>query len=145
MTRVRIEAVITELVFEHSLRIRLKAEGSGDDEKPTSSPPSKITSNAASVSGDDDEQTINGDQKTRAENVSSATQVSTVVGSSRTASESAQSITGKGKVKAKADTTEEVKAKKRGDSQNLLGRINNFVTSDLANILEGSDFLNFCE
>jgi len=144
MTRVRIEAVITELVFEHSLRIRLKAEGSGDDEKPTSSPPSKITSNAASVSGDD-EQTINGDQKTRAENESSATQVSTVVGSSRTASESTQSITGKGKVKAKADTAEEVKAKKRGDSQNLLGRINNFVTSDLANILEGSDFLNFCE
>ena len=144
MTRVRIEAVITELVFEHSLRIRLKAEGSGDDEKPTSSPPSKITSNAASVSGDD-EQTINGDQKTRAGNESSATQVSTVVGSSRTASESAQSITGKGKAKTKADTAEEVKAKKQGDSQNLLGRINNFVTSDLANILEGSDFLNFCE
>jgi len=146
-TRVRIEAVITELVFEHSLRIRLKAEGSDDDDKLTSNHPNKITSNATAVpGGDDDGRTVNGNHTTREESENRVAEGSTVVGSSRHASESVQSTARKGKSKAKAYTAdEEARAEKQSDTQNLLGRINNFVTSDLSNILEGSDFLNLCE
>jgi len=39
-TRVRIKAVVTQLVFEHSLRMRLKAETSNDSAT-TSTPPSR--------------------------------------------------------------------------------------------------------
>jgi len=39
-TRVRIEAVVTQLVFEHSLRMRLKAETSSESAT-TSTPPSR--------------------------------------------------------------------------------------------------------
>jgi len=136
--RVRLEVVITELVFEHSLRIRLKAEASGDG---TASTPSQPVSKATSVASTDetDDDTVEGEHAARNENESA----STAFGSSRTASESTQAtIKGKGKATPENLQTQPEK-KSGGDTENLMGKINSFVTSDLRNILEGSDFLSF--
>ena len=142
VVRVRLEVVITQLVFEHSLRIRLKAEASGDG---TISMPGQPVPMAASVTSPDetDDGTVGSKHSARNENGCAPT----VVGSSRTASVSTQATT-KGKRKATPENVppENVQAqseKSGGDTENLMGKINSFVTSDLRNILDGSDFLSF--
>jgi hypothetical protein len=64
----------------------------------------------------------------------------TVQGSSQSVT---SSTTAKGK--QKADKPSEAPAPKPVDSQNLVGKINNLVSSDLQNITEGRDFLIVCE
>lgn len=133
MVRVRIEAVITQLVFDHSMRIRLKAEASEDG---TSVTPAGSKADSFVTNEGEEDTTLGGDQATRDESESATHQGSAIAGSSRAPSDSA-------KGKARADDTARAKKGHHGDSANLLGKINNFVTSDLSNILEGSDFLNF--
>jgi len=137
VVRVRLEVVITQLVFEHSLRIRLKAEASGDG---TVSMPGQPVPMAASVTSPDetDDGTVGSKHSARNENGCAPT----VVGSSRTASVSTQATT-KGKRKATPENVQAQSEKSGGDTENLMGKINSFVTSDLRNILDGSDFLSF--
>jgi len=134
---VRLEVVITQLVFEHSLRIRLKAEASGDR---TASVPGQPVPKAASVASTDrTDGTVESEHSARNENDCA----STPVGSSRTASESTQATT-KGKGKATPENIQAQPEKKTGgDTENLMGKINSFLTSDLRNILEASHFLYY--
>ncbi len=126
--KVRMQVLLTQLVFDHSLRIRLKAEKSSEKavsesltsstisipERKTTQQPS--TTASGSVSGGD-APSGNGNKQD--------------VGSN-------SSVKGKSKEEAK----EEIK-KPTSDARNLLGRINNLITSDIITIAESSDFLTF--
>ncbi|KAF8157940.1 multidrug resistance-associated ABC transporter [Crassisporium funariophilum] len=113
-TLVHTEGLLTQLVFEHSLRIRLKAETS-DDEKAVPSDQDKGSANEHS-------------------------QVSTAV--SRETSTVTVKASSKGKATSDAlpKTSETTAAEKKG-ADNLIGKINNMVTTDLTNIVDSKDFL----
>ncbi|CAA7262907.1 unnamed protein product [Cyclocybe aegerita] len=167
VVRVRLEVVITQLVFEHALRIRLKAEAAGDGSSKRGSKASlKAPSITEGASDSPETGSIEGDRRKgdveRDENeTASTTVVSTDISPSLSASDStiqetesvSSTIKGKAKAqgqqpvdskpKAKTEREDEVPKKHAGDTENLLGKINNFITTDLLNILEASDYLNF--
>ena len=112
-TLVRCEALLVQLVFDHSLRIRFKAEAEESDEKekkpaePTSSSTSSVTDDSTEREGSTDSATVLG-------------------------TEEAPSVT-------KKDSPAEAKAPKKAD--NLVGKLNNLITNDLNNITGARDFL----
>lgn len=111
---VHAEALVTQLVLEHSLRIRLVAED-----------PHKKSENAhgtASADASEDEQS----------NPSSKSSESTAIDS--TASESETTTKDSSSIK----TAPSVALKKE---QNLIGKINNLVTTDALAITNAKDFL----
>ena len=129
-TLVRTEGLLTQLIFEHSLRIRLKAEASSE----------KI---------EDDNLTVIGTQDS--ESVTETTSVDSNSLTGETASQSSQASThdsqstSNGPAKARGPSTLESDTKSvtkdKKEDQNLIGKINNLVTADLGNIVEGRDFL----
>ncbi|KAF7368478.1 Multidrug resistance-associated ABC transporter protein [Mycena venus] len=128
---VRAEAIITQLVFAHSLRIRMKAETAAmkdtDDAPVVESPPSAP---AAGSSGDSTGGSVtpqNGGSASRSDDGS------TIVHASTSSIKSAAS-----KPPSKP-AKKDAKAKKSEGS--LIGKINNLVTVDLGNIVESRDFL----
>jgi hypothetical protein len=145
--RVRVQALLTQLVFEHSLRIRLKAETSDD-------------ANLGQRTVND----LNGEQSATASTATDNTSLGSETGEGSTVhAEPSQSSTlvvsrdeslqgtPEGSLKGKSKdtrTTETLRApprKQSGDTQNLMGKINNLVTSDLDNIVEGVNFLSLGE
>lgn len=128
---VRIQAVLTQLVFEHSLRIRLKAEAP----EATSAVP------AVDSAGENEDADVDSDDN--------STESSTIQVSSRTASRDGTSTPGSVKGKSKTTAEEQAKPsvskKHSGNAENLLGRINNLITSDLDSIVDGAEFPNFRE
>ncbi|KAF9046093.1 multidrug resistance-associated ABC transporter [Panaeolus papilionaceus] len=114
----RTQGILTQLIFEHSLRIRLKAETSNSDKTVTA----PTTPDSASVT--------DAGSTTEAEE------------SDDTQSESTAVAKGKAKAKdgeaAKAPTPAPA-AKK----DNLVGKINTLVTVDVDTILSAKDFLMF--
>ncbi|KAJ4000261.1 hypothetical protein F5050DRAFT_1804229 [Lentinula boryana] len=129
-TLVRTQAIITQLVFEHSLRIRVKAEtpDSGKNLKISSSPEA-LTPDSASIH----EGTVDGSETVHS--VSPSEIESTTVHSS-----SASVSSGNGQDKKKPKKSQE-DDKPTSNMNNLVGKINNLVTTDLDNILDGRDFL----
>ncbi|KAJ3985397.1 hypothetical protein F5890DRAFT_1510435 [Lentinula detonsa] len=127
---VRTQAIITQLVFEHSLRIRVKAEtpDSGKTLKISSSPEA-LTPDSASVH----EGTVDGSETVHS--VSPSEIESPTVHSS-----SASVSSGNGQDKKKTKKSEEDE-QPTSDTNNLVGKINNLVTTDLDNIIDGRDFL----
>lgn len=126
------QVLLTQLVFDHSLRIRLKAEkssGKAVSDSPTSSAVSVAEGRASeqpataagSVSGDDAPSDNGNEHTERDEDAGSKSSV---------------------KGKAKAEAKEEIN-KPTSDTGNLLGRINNLVTSDISIIADSNDFLSF--
>ena len=112
------EGLLTQLVFEHSLRIRFKAEGSKEN--------SSLTVHSASPTVTSE--TL--DSSTTLE--SSDTQSDTTAGST------------KGKAKADSSATKSATAKdekKEEKKDNLVGKINTLVTVDLENVVSAKDFL----
>ena len=117
-TLARTQGILTELVFEHSLRIRFKAESHGGEGR-TPSPSTVVTPAPASETGSVDSETAGDDD-----------------GQSLTAySESSAAAKGKGK----ADSAESSKEAKKKD--NLIGKINTLVTVDVDNITNAKDIL----
>lgn len=130
-TLVRGEALITQLVFEHSLRIRLKAEGGNEKSA------GAIERDASTAVGTPEtvsiaESSAAGSAADEEESVTTGTAVS------REASTSSQSSVALGKVK---ETKPKEAPKEKEKNNNLIGKINNLVTTDLSNILESRDFL----
>ena len=113
------EGLLTQLVFEHSLRIRFKAEGSKEN-SPSTVQSLTVTPETQSVEGS----TIPEDSDARSDTTASST---------------------KGKAKADFSPTksaavkDEKKEEKKKD--NLVGRINTLVTVDLENVVGAKDFL----
>ncbi|PPQ97414.1 hypothetical protein CVT26_006798 [Gymnopilus dilepis] len=150
---VRTEGLITQLVFEHSLRIRLKAETSQDktDAKTTLADTPALSTEQSEVTTPDNasEEAANtgAQDQSRAEHTDEASQTSTVVASREASTASSQatatapsSSTAKGKGKETLQKTQKDDKKQESDG-NLIGKINNLVTTDLGNITDGRDFL----
>ncbi|KAG0697813.1 hypothetical protein DFH29DRAFT_984146 [Suillus ampliporus] len=128
-TLVRMEGILTQLVFEHALRIRMKAE-LPDDGKKSGESTAPSTPDSASVAGSS---TAAADEST------DSSSDETLQANSETISTSS---TKKGKKKSQ-DVKEEPESspKKHSSADNLVGKINNLVTTDLSNINDGRDFL----
>ncbi|KAH9030174.1 hypothetical protein EDB84DRAFT_1562614 [Lactarius hengduanensis] len=130
-TIVRVTAIVTQLVFEHALRIRVKAETSSS---PASTP--DATPDARSEASTPDsgsvveiniatEEAGGSSEETRSEQ-------STIAGSSM---KSKRKEVAPGSDSGKDDGDE------AGDSSNLVGKMNNLVSTDLENLVDGRDFL----
>jgi hypothetical protein len=133
-TLVRCEALITQLVFEHSLRIRLKAESSSENndgihEQETSTSTAIGTPETASIA-ESSATGSTGDQDS----------VTTDAAISREPSKDSHS-TQSPNASGKGNVTKPEEDKKGKKNDNLIGKINNLVTTDLSNILESRDFL----
>jgi hypothetical protein len=114
----RVQAILTELIFEHGLRIRLKAEASGE------SSPSPVAESSSSTSS-----TV---VDHRSPNPSSTTLAE---GGDR----ESYDVT-KGKAKAQP-TKKEIPPQQPKKRSNLVGKINTIVTMDVDRITNGRDFL----
>ncbi|KIM25975.1 hypothetical protein M408DRAFT_330768, partial [Serendipita vermifera MAFF 305830] len=134
---VRIECIITQLVFEHSLRIRMKEEAAGSEKQSEGStvvPTPEPEPEAAAVS---------------TSSISThPTADTTVVGTSEgghSPSTSTSVAKGKGKAKRAESVAPSVTPSTVGKSEkkreNLVGKINNFISTDLGNITDGRDLL----
>ena len=112
----RVQAILTELIFEHGLRIRLKAEVSGE---------------SPSIPG-------TGTQTPVGE--PSPSNASTVVDNSSTAAEGSDGEPSDvAKWKAKEEPAKPMEQPKEKD--NLVGKINTLATVDVDRIADGRDFL----
>ncbi|KAF9270617.1 hypothetical protein L218DRAFT_983085 [Marasmius fiardii PR-910] len=120
-TLVRVQAIITQLVFEHSLRIRVKAE---PPDSPTETPKMYMSpSDSRPISPSNDENESEG---------------------SATWDHSGQTTAQESSFTLQAgDDAERSKSKTSpsSDSSNLVGKINNLITTDLDNLVETRDFL----
>ncbi|GJE86639.1 multidrug resistance-associated ABC transporter [Phanerochaete sordida] len=143
---VRVQSVITSLVFDHALRIRLKAEVPDKTAAKETVKPPPLNSDVQGPDGSDsdDAKTV----QSRATGVSAST-----APSNATVSTSATLVppiadpknhsNGAETTPSKATTGSKAQEKK-GDAHqggHLMGRITNLVTSDLSNITSGRDFL----
>lgn len=123
---VRAECIITQLVFEHALRIRMKAELPDTDKGSADS--TVTTPDSASVSES-------------ATAVESSREGSPDEGRSSTTDVAASVTNGKPQSEGKrGDTGGE---KSASSTENFVGKINNLITTDLGNITDGRDFLLF--
>jgi hypothetical protein len=122
--RVRLHAILTELIFEHGLRIRLKAEASGESSSSpstgTRTPVAELPSSSAS---------------TVVDSGSLNTSVTTIAEGS-----DGGSFVGKGKAKAKPEKSRDPLQQPKKKA-NLVGKMNTLVTVDMDRILAAKDFL----
>ncbi|OJA09105.1 hypothetical protein AZE42_02555 [Rhizopogon vesiculosus] len=128
-TLVRMEAILTQLVLEHALRIRMKAELPDGDKK---------SGNSTGVSTPDSASVAGSSTAAADESIDSSSD-ETLQTSSETISTSPAK---KGKQKAQdAKEESDSSSKSNSSADNLTGKINNLVTTDLTNITDGRDFL----
>jgi len=145
-TLVRTEVLLTQLVFEHSLRIRLKAEAA-IDAKPspkgdakllrTESETDIVTADTASVSTFGDVSEV----ASGSESAHGRSEVSTVVPSREPTREDSDTTLNASTHPNVKEAEEKVKKDSKKSGGNLIGKINNLVTTDLNNITYGRDFL----
>lgn len=108
--------MITQLVFEHALRIRMKSEPS---ESPPSQPSTSVpTPDTASIAESTSGHSPDGTEVTQG--------TSTTLASEATAPEVDKAS---------------MKGEEKKPTGNLVGKINNLVSTDLNNIIDGRDFL----
>ncbi|KAF9015463.1 ATP-binding cassette transporter [Cyathus striatus] len=126
-TMVRTEGIITQLIFEHSLRIRMKAETTSELSDTVRSTVSEATT-PDSVSLSENQ----GDGSTSEEDTlhSHGATESTIV---QAGSSSIKSASDDGKPQSSP--------KSHSSASNLVGKINNLATTDLGNIVDSRDFL----
>ncbi|KAH9986083.1 hypothetical protein BJV74DRAFT_845474 [Russula compacta] len=125
-TLVRASAIVTQLVFEHALRIRVKAETSSS----TTTTPA-VTPEARS-------------EVTTPDNVSIAEDIIVSEATGRSGEGnglSTKSSSIKGKQKEDSPATPVGDDEDAAKSSNLVGKMNNLVSTDLENLVDGRDFL----
>ncbi|RPD55442.1 P-loop containing nucleoside triphosphate hydrolase protein [Lentinus tigrinus ALCF2SS1-7] len=121
---VRMQAIITELVFEHALRVRMKA-GTSEGAESSADNSAIPTPDTASQVGDEGHASDAGDSDTVAEqSASSSTTIAPV---------SSTSSKGKGKAQPEPETTK-TSAEAPKSKKNIIGRINNLASSDLSSL-----------
>ena len=142
------QSVVTALVFDHALRIRLKAEVSGDVHTiPTDVTPAEITSSETEdepdslanlvTSGSTD---ANAGLPARPPRSTTTTAGASVSTPSTTDVTSSMKSRGTESSKNKQGSSAKHASPARKEN-NLIGKINNLVTSDLAKIGDGRDFM----
>jgi len=143
-TLVRAECIITQLIFGHSLRVRFEAgtkassPGVSGDSSPATSSSNMIRTGDLSPQPPGGDSTINNPNVTPISGTESGTlhsQDETL----RASSSSIESNTSSKKTRTKLPRDADMGEHPSGD--NLVGKINNLVTTDLANIVEARDFL----
>lgn len=124
---VRVSAIVTQLVFEHALRIRVKAETSSS---PRTTP--AVTPEARS-------ETATPDNVSVADNI----RPETAGGSGEESGRSTTSLSIKGKQKEEfpASLVTDDENEDPGKASNLVGKMNNLVSTDLENLIDGRDFI----
>lgn len=134
----RIEAILTQLVFDHALRMRMKAEvietsgSGGTTAAATPDTASLIDSGSAQGAHGDadiDETTLGGSSAIAADSGSTQGKQK-----SRGAVESSKSGDKKDDLGKETPTD-------TGDGRNVVGKINNLITTDLETITSGRDIL----
>ena len=125
---VQVQAIITQLVFDHALKIRVKTEVASSTPASSAVTTPDTASLAESVEGGSASETETETQ--------TAVSESTTPKHKRTSSESGESSTTKASEKAP-----DADAK----SGNLVGKLNNLVTSDWTIISNGSDLFMTCK
>ncbi|EMD39557.1 hypothetical protein CERSUDRAFT_111872 [Gelatoporia subvermispora B] len=128
---VRTEAMITSLLFDHSLRIRVKAEtepGSEDTSRATSAAttPDNASINQSPTDGDSAESPSGSE----ADTLRAGSESGSVPGS-----------VGKGKSKSVPGEDEKPAAPADDKTKNIVGKLNNLVTVDINRITNARDFL----
>ncbi|PPQ73481.1 hypothetical protein CVT26_010183 [Gymnopilus dilepis] len=113
MTLARTQAILTELIFEHSFRIRFKAEA-------TSSQPATVETSGGAPDPDPSAEGSEDTQSVETENTST-------------------SAKGKGKMSPTTPPSEAEADTKKKD--NLIGKLNTMVSVDLDNVFGAKDFL----
>lgn len=140
----RVEGIITSLVFDHALRIRLKAEmGEKKDEAKVDDTTSVSTGPGSDTKGSNSPDIGSGDEDDNATVHSRSTTAGTTASTS-TAATAVAPPPPPGAAKAADAKKQEEKAdaeSPKSKGANLIGKINNLVTSDLEHITEGRDFL----
>ncbi|KAH9166801.1 hypothetical protein EDB89DRAFT_2245991 [Lactarius sanguifluus] len=130
-TLVRATAIVTQLVFEHALRIRVKAETSSS---PAATP--DVTPEVPSEATTPDSGSVV-EINVMSEEAGGSSEETRSEQSAITAS----SIKGKRKEDATGSGSGREDGDEPGDSRNLVGRMNNLVSTDLENLVEGRDLL----
>ncbi|KAH9019330.1 hypothetical protein EDB83DRAFT_2508434 [Lactarius deliciosus] len=130
-TVVRVTAIVTQLVFEHALRIRVKAETSSS---PASTP--DATPDARSEASTPDSGSV-----VEINIVSEEVGGSSEETRSEQSTIAASSMKGKRKDAAPGSDSGKEDGDEPGDSSNLVGKMNNLVSTDLENLVDGRDFL----
>ncbi|KAI9431384.1 hypothetical protein H4582DRAFT_2085055 [Lactarius indigo] len=130
-TLVRVSAIVTQLAFEHALRIRVKAETSSS---PSATPDATPNSRGKSTTPDSGSIVEVDIMSEEAGGSSEETQ-------SEQPTITAWRIKGKRKEEAPGSDSGMEDGHKPGDSSNLVGKMNNLVSTDLENLVEGRDFL----
>lgn len=158
---VRVRALLTQLVFEHSLRIRMKAEAeelesSGSQSSPanaqsrTGSEHTTNTLSSSSAANTPISEVEDVETDHEHDDVQSSRAASTVADSSAGASPATPGDNGNPSDQKKKKAPEEIAStqppkKPSGHAENLIGKMNNLVTSDLIRITDGCDFLTVGE
>ncbi|KAJ3772853.1 hypothetical protein FB446DRAFT_788322 [Lentinula raphanica] len=131
-TLVRTQAIITQLVFEHSLRIRVKAETTDSPGNSKTSPsPETLTPESSSLAH---EGTVDGSDTLHSVSPTEEGE-SPLVHSGSASVSSSNGKDQKNTNQPQDDVTPTF------DTNNLVGKINNLVTTDMDNIIDGKDFL----
>ncbi|KAI0918361.1 hypothetical protein AcV5_002367 [Taiwanofungus camphoratus] len=128
---VRVQAMVTQLIFDHALRIRIKAEMSD-------TPPSEGDTTAVATPDAVSLVEPSAPQSSAEPPHGGISEDETMHSSTGSLKRGAP----KGKQKSKGGTGMRYKSAPGGDDKtsNLVGRLNNLVTSDVANIQRASDF-----
>ncbi|KAJ6559886.1 P-loop containing nucleoside triphosphate hydrolase protein [Mycena capillaripes] len=127
---VQVEGLLTELIFEHALRVRVKAHHP-DAEAPA---PKDAVPSAGAVTPDDDASSTNTTLNANTNNDAGS--------ESDASSDTAHGTTRSTTSAAPKDAKPGVKASsKTGGSSVDVGKISNLVTTDLRNVTQMSDFL----
>ena len=122
--------MITELVFEHALRIRVKAEG-GTGSSPSAASSVATTPDNASIA----------EQSDAPDSPSTDDETQTAFSEGTRASKGKKSQAPSETSTATAGQPQPAEAK----GGHLVGKLNNLVTTDLNNLVDGRDILFVCQ
>ncbi len=130
---VQSQALITQLVFNHALRVRMKAEVTNSSSSATST--AATTPDSASIAPSERADSPDGSEEDTAFSETTSATKASKGKHSKTASTSGQS--------SKAPEQPADGSQSSGDSKagNFVGKLNNLVTTDLNNLIDGRDFL----
>nr|GAT43190.1 ATP-binding cassette transporter [Mycena chlorophos] len=135
-TLVRTESILTQLLLAHSLRIRMKAELDENKEKlettPATPQPEPASASASAPAA--------GQENVRPASSEGDETESATVHASSASVKSAKSVGTTTTATTAADKKADKKDPKKGPT-NIVGRLNNLITSDLASVVESRDFL----
>ncbi|KAH8086646.1 hypothetical protein BXZ70DRAFT_549376 [Cristinia sonorae] len=123
---VRCQGILTQLIFDHALRIRVKAETQGDASAstPSTAAPTPDNASVADPSEHDSSDETAGSVHSNA---------STAKGKQR--EPSAASMSSSASTKVDKEKSEE------SEKTNLAGKLNNLATTDMESLVNGRDFL----